>query len=72
MPKGEIIKELEKWVEENRPGEEIVYGGFESKHASGQENFAIYDASDDYVIQENDINNPNSEKHREFTYKVHE
>lgn len=71
MPKEEIIKEAEQWVEDNYPDKEIAYMGIESIHESGQKNYAIYDASDDKVIQENDYENPDSENHREFEYNAH-
>lgn len=72
MPKEEVINELESWVEKNRPDEEIAYGQFESIHASGQENIAIYIAEENLVIQENDYKNPDSENHRECSYKAHD
>lgn len=71
MPKDEIIKEMEEWLEENMPDKEIDSAEFESKHASGQHNYAIYTASDDKIIQENDDENEDKSKHHEFEYTAH-
>lgn len=71
MPKDKIIKEVEEWVEENMPDKEIKYAEFESKHASGQENYAIYVADENIVIQENNYKNDDESKHHESEYKVH-
>lgn len=71
MPKDKIIKEVEEWVQENMPDKEIDSAEFESKHASGQENYAIYSADDDTVIQENNYKDEDKDKHRVSEYTVH-
>ena len=71
MPKKKIIQEAEEWFEDNMPDKEIVSGEFESIHASGQENYAIYTANDDLVIQENNYKDEDESKRHETEYHAH-
>ena len=70
MSKEETITEIKNWIKDNFPDKEIAFIGMESIHASGQENFAIYDANENKIIQENDYKNPDSKNHREFEYEI--
>lgn len=70
MTKEQTIKEAKEWMEKNMPDFELVGGIFESLHASGQENLAIWTANDNQVIQENSTNNKDSDKHKEFEYSA--
>ena len=53
------------------PNKEIEYAEFESKHASGQENYAIYVADEDIVIQENNYKDEDKSKHYESECTAH-
>ncbi len=68
MGKKEAIKELKQWAEEEFPGQEAAYIAIESIHTSGQQNYAIYSADDNKVIQENDYKNEDEDKRKEKEY----
>ena len=71
MPKKKIIQEAEEWFKKNMPDKEILGGEFESLHASGQENYAIYTAYDDLIIQENNYKDEDESKRHETEYHAH-
>ena len=70
MTKEGIIKEAKDWIEKNMPDKELTGGMFESLHASGQENLAIWTADDNMVIQENSINDKSSNSYKETEYSA--
>lgn len=70
MTKEGIIKEAKDWMEKNMPDKELTSGMFESLHASGQENLAIWTADDNMVIQENSINDKSSNSYKETEYSA--
>lgn len=68
--KKDIILEDEKMIEEMFPDKKIVGEIMLSIHKD-QYNVAVYDASDDTLIQENDVDKTNNSNY-EKEYKVHE
>lgn len=68
--KKDFILKDEQMVEELFPDKEIAGEIMLSVHPSNQYNIAIYDADDDTLIQENDVDKTNDHNY-EKSYKIH-
>ena len=69
--KKEFILKDEKMVEELFPDKEIAGEIMLSLHPrNNQYNIAIYDADDDTLIQENDVDKTNNHNYEKI-YKIH-